>query len=70
VLDIEAADGSSNRLAGFHTINETRVDELDASALAELHANGYLTAMYMMIASTTHFRDLIDRYNRRLARVA
>jgi hypothetical protein len=70
VLDIEAADGSSNRLAGFHTINETRVDELDASALAELHANGYLTAMYMMIASTAHFRDLIERYNRRLARVA
>jgi hypothetical protein len=70
VLDIEAADGSQNRLAGFHTINEERLAALDAAALAELHRPGWLAAIYMAFASTAHLRDLIERYNRRLARVA
>jgi hypothetical protein len=70
VLDVEAGDGSQNRLAGFHTINEERLAQLDAQALAELHAQGWLTPIYMTIASTSHLRDLIERYNRRLARAA
>jgi len=69
VLDVEAADGSSNRLAGFHTIDEARLAALDAAALAELNGPGYLAAAYMMLASTAHLRDLIERYNRRLARL-
>jgi hypothetical protein len=69
-LDIEAADGSQNRLAGFSTINEERLARLDTSAIAELHAQGWLVAIFMVVASTTHFRDLIERYNRRLARLA
>ena len=69
-LDIEAADGSQNRLAGFHTINEERLARLDAGAVAELHAQGWLVAIFMVVASTTHFRDLIARYDKRLARHA
>ena len=69
-LDIEAADGSQNRLAGFHTINEERLAQLDTSAIAELHAQGWLVAIFMAVASTTHFRDLIARYDKRLARRA
>jgi hypothetical protein len=70
VMDVEAADGSQNRLAGFFTIDEGRLAALDAPALAELHAAGYLHAVYMMVASMSHLRDLIERYNRRLARVS
>jgi len=70
VLDIQAADGSQNRLAGFHTIHEERLAALDAPALAELHAAGWLAAIYMVLASTAHMRDLVDRYNKRLARRA
>ena len=70
VLDIQAADGSQNRLAGFHTIHEERLAALDGPALAELHAAGWLAAIYMVLASTAHMRDLVDRYNRRLARRA
>lgn len=70
VLDVEAADGSQNRLAGFHTISEDRLALLDAAALAELHAQGWLAATYMVLASTAHFRELIERYNKRLGRVA
>ena len=67
VLDIAAADGSQNRLAGFHTIHEERLARLDASAVAELHAAGHLAAIYMVLASISHMRDLVDRYNKRLA---
>jgi hypothetical protein len=70
VLDVEAADASQNRLAGFHTINEERLRALDAAALHELHSQGYLAAIYMAVASITHLRDLITRYNKRLARNA
>ena len=70
VMDVEAADGSQNRLAGFFTIDEARLAALDAPALAELHAAGYLSAIYMMVASIAHFRDLIERYNRRIALAA
>ena len=70
VLDVEAADGSHNRLIGFYTINEERLAALAAPALAELHAQGWLAAIYMTLASIAHLRDLIDRCNRRLVRVA
>jgi hypothetical protein len=66
VLDVEAADGSQNRLAGFHTIHEERLAALSADALAELHAGGWLAAIYMVLASTAHLRGLVDRYNKRL----
>ncbi len=70
VLDIQAADGSQNRLAGFHTIHEERLAALDAAALADLHAAGWLAAIYMVLASTAHMRDLVERYNKRLAQRA
>ena len=65
VLDIELKDGSNNRLAGFFTVNEERVRALDGAAIAKLHAQGFLEPMYMVVASTVHFRDLIERRNRR-----
>jgi hypothetical protein len=65
VLDVELRDGSSSRLAGFYTVNEERVRALDAAAVGQLHAQGFLEPMYMVLASTVHFRDLIERRNRR-----
>jgi hypothetical protein len=62
-LDIELADGSQNRLAGFYTINEERLAELGGSALQRLHQSGYLQAVYMTIASLSNFRALIERQN-------
>jgi hypothetical protein len=70
VLDVEAADDSQNRLAGFHTINEERLRALDAAALADLHSQGYLAAIFMVVASTTHLRDLIARHDKRITRQA
>jgi hypothetical protein len=66
VLEVEAADSSRNRLVGFQTINEERLTALDSVALAELHAQGHLVAIFMAVASLAHLRDLIVRYNKRL----
>jgi len=67
VLDITLDDGSDNRLAGFYTIHEERLAALDGAALASLHAAGHLQAIYMVLASLSQFRALIDRKNRRHA---
>ncbi|HET9448262.1 MAG TPA: SapC family protein [Steroidobacteraceae bacterium] len=64
VLDVELNDRSQHRLAGFYTINEERLGALDAGALERLHQAGYLQAIYMALASQSHFRDLIERRNR------
>jgi hypothetical protein len=64
VLDVELDDGSTNRLAGYYAINEDRLRALDAAALGDLHAAGYLEPVFMAVASVSRFRDLIDRMNR------
>ncbi len=64
VVDIELEDGSQNRLAGFYTINEDKLNALGPDALGRLHQTGYLQAIYMVLASLSNFRALIDRKNR------
>jgi hypothetical protein len=63
-LDVELDDGSLNRLVGFYTINEDKLRALDGTALQELHGAGFLEPLYMVVASASRFRDLIDRMNR------
>jgi hypothetical protein len=63
VVDIEMVDGSQNRLVGFYTIHEERLAALGAEAMAALHQAGYLQPIYMMIASMSQFRALIERKN-------
>jgi hypothetical protein len=64
VLDVELDDRSQHRLTGFYTINEERLGTLDGSRLERMHQAGYLQAIYMALASLSHFRDLIERRNR------
>nr|WP_315215407.1 SapC family protein [uncultured Duganella sp.] len=63
VLDVGLDDGSQNRLAGFYTINEDRLAGLSGDVIAKLHAGGHLHAIYMVLASLSNFRALIDRKN-------
>lgn len=60
-LDIDFRDGTQHRFAGFYTVQEERLNKLGAEALGALHQRGYLQAIYMVIASLSHFRDLIER---------
>lgn len=62
-LDISLADGSQNRLMGFHIIHEEKLANLDVAALKELQGKGYLQPVYMAVASLSNFADLIDRKN-------
>ncbi len=64
VFDIELDDGSQYRLAGFYTINEERLSALGGDVLERLNRAGYLQAIYMVTASMSNFRALIERKNR------
>lgn len=67
VADIELADGSSNRLFGYYTINEDRLLALPGAVLEKLNREGHLQSIYMAMASLSHFRSLVDRKQRALA---
>ena len=64
VLDMQFKDGAQHRFAGFYTIQEERLAKLDAAALGKLHERGYLQPIYMVIASFSNFRGLIERASR------
>ena len=66
-LEITLDDGSTNRLVGFHVIDEGRLQALDASALGELHAADHLMPIFMALASLSNLGALIARKNRRTA---
>lgn len=66
VFDIQLADGSQNRLSGFYTVHEERLRNLDGAALERLHRTGYLQAIFMVIASLSNFRALIERQQKLL----
>ena len=63
VLDAELSDGSEHRLAGFYTINEDVLAELEGEQLEMLNKRGYLEAIYMVIASMTNLPTLLERKN-------
>jgi hypothetical protein len=65
-LDVELRDGSRNRLVGYHLIDEEKLCELEAGAVAELHAAGHLMPVFMTIASLANLSALVERKNSRL----
>jgi hypothetical protein len=65
VLDAQLDDGSEHRLAGFYTISEEALRELDEDKLSALHRRGFLEPIYMVIASMTNLPLLLDRKNQR-----
>ncbi len=64
VLDVELNDGSQNRMMGFYTINEDKLAKLGGDILARLNSHGYLLPIYLVVASLSKMRDLIERKNR------
>jgi hypothetical protein len=67
-LDMRLADGTDHRVAGFYTINEERLSALDGAQLERLNRAGHLLPVFMVIASLSNIRALIERKNRRLGR--
>lgn len=66
-LDVELNDGSKYHLAGFYTINEEKLHGLPGDALSELNQAGHLAAIFMVLASMSQLRGLIERRNELLA---
>lgn len=66
-LEITLDDGSTNRLVGFHVVDEDRLRALDGDALGELHRDGHLMPLFMAVASVGKLSELIARKNRRMA---
>lgn len=65
-VDIELADGSKNRLVGYHIIDEEKLQTLEPGALAELHEAGHLMPIFMAVASLSNLTELVRRKNRRM----
>jgi hypothetical protein len=62
-LELTLNDGSQCQMLGFYTINEDKLNALDADVLASLHKKGYLQAIYMAMASQSNIRTLMNKKN-------
>ena len=67
VFERASGEPLTKGLSGFYTIHEENLAKLGAEALGSLHARGYLQPIYMVIASMSKLRDLIERKNKRHA---
>ena len=65
-FDIVLADGSRNQLLGFFAIDEEKVQGLSDAALGQLSRSGFLMPLFMILASTTNVRTLVEMKNARL----
>lgn len=65
-MEVELNNESKRQLLGLYTINEDRLEQLDGEALGKLHSKHYLLPIYMILASLSCFRTLIDKMNERL----
>lgn len=65
-LNVELNDGSRHRLEGFHTVNEEKLTLLAGEHLVDLSRKGYLLYAYMVVASLSNIRKLIDIKNQNL----
>ena len=66
MLEVELQDGSKQSLKGLYTINEDKLQNLNANALESLHRKGHLRDVYMMLASLPNVSKLIEKKNQRL----
>ena len=62
-LNIELNNGSSNQLLGYYAINEDSVQQLSDEVLGQLNTQGFLQPIYMVIASQSRLRTLVDLKN-------
>jgi len=65
-LDITLNDGSKNQLLGFYVLNEEKVQQLPGSALENFSKAGFLMPIFMVLASLTNIRTLVEFRNKKL----
>lgn len=62
-LELDLVNGMKHKLLGFYTINEDTLSQLSSNDIINLHSQGYLASIYMIIASQVHVRDLVALKN-------
>ena len=62
-VQVDLVGGASHNLAGLYTIAQSRLDTLPPSAIANLHAQGFLPWIYQQAASVGQIANLILREN-------
>ncbi|MBT8102268.1 MAG: SapC family protein [Gammaproteobacteria bacterium] len=65
-MQVELKDRSKNELLGYYTINEDKLQQLDSESLGELHSQHYLESIFMILASMSCFRTLVEKKNDQL----
>jgi hypothetical protein len=60
-LELKVPGAETRKFSGLYTIDERKLRTLDAAAVAEINANGYLHAMHAMISSLGHLQILARR---------
>lgn len=65
-MQIELKDRSKHELLGYYTINEEKLMQLDGDALGRLHSSNYLESIFMILASLSRFRTLVEKKNAQL----
>lgn len=66
-LEITFANQQSTRLNGLYTIDQQKLNTLDAATLVKLHQAGWLASIYTLLASAAQIYPLVERKNRSLA---
>jgi hypothetical protein len=62
-MQVELNDGSQHELVGYYTINEEKLHAIKGEPLEMLHREHYLESIYMILASMTSFRTLVEKKN-------
>lgn len=68
ILDVQFNDGKGYKFDSYYTINEEKLVALDKEILSQLNNAGYLFAAYMVIASMSNIKKLIDKRNKIFAK--
>lgn len=66
-MQVELNDGSQHELLGYYTINEEQLHAIKGESLENLHRDHYLESIYMILASMTSFRALVEKKNQQRA---
>jgi len=62
-IKVTLDDESKHSMDFLYTINQEKVAQLDDASILNLHKNGYLKQIHMVLASMANMTDLIERKN-------
>ncbi len=64
-LEVKLAEDHVRKITGLYGIDDKRLRAIDKDNLAELHAKGFLPAIFAMMSSLGHFQTLMSRHRER-----